>query len=310
MSADIVEKPQRAAPFSFENELPLHTWFEAPTAAGALRLRITGAVRHAADAAIVLQRCGELIDALEDWTATPLAWRWISSVSSSSAESHGCAIWRFEGDGEAARRPGLLPADPGWQIELPWTLLRALSAPTNSLVQRLCWPQVPAILATAQVRLSEDELQMLESGGAFILPDATRETWRGLLRAAEEPAHAGWGMPVALGTPLAARRVASGPCQELQGTEGDTGVWCEVRFDSLRAVAGDCLAGWFDGDLGAIATRASLWRCATDLEPARPLATGVLMPWAEGWALLLEVVCETPRPTAGVRGEPQVPLPA
>jgi hypothetical protein len=82
--------------------------------------------------------------------------------------------------------------------------------------------------------------------------------------------------------------------------------WFEVRLGVPRVLPADRLAGWFEGELGAIHAGASLWRCASETEPARPLATGRLIPWAEGWALALQHLCEMPHCAAAVRGEAAV----
>ncbi len=304
MSAEaMISSSRRAAqPTAVDGDAPPRTWFEASTGAGSVRLRITGAVRHAADAAIVLHRCSELIDALEDWTATPLAWRWIGSPLPSAAESHAVAVWRFAED-LAAGRDDSDADEPGWRVELPWTLLRALPAPEGTLAPRLRWLPVSVILTAAQTRITADELDSLEPGGAVILPESFGADWRGLLRGCDEPARPGLGMPVALCSPPAARRVAARACQELNAADGSDDAWCEVRLDGLRTVAADRLAGWYEGDLGEIGTRASLWRCATDLQPPLPLAAGTLMPWADGWALSVEAICEPARPSAGSCGD-------
>jgi hypothetical protein len=307
MLSDATISPPRPGSSSVFDEAPQRTWFEAPTAAGTVRLRVTGAVRHAADAAIVLARCGELIDALEEWSGIALAWRWVAALSPTTAESHARVLWRFDVDGTAGGKAAP-PSEPGWQLELPWTLLRVLPAPTGVLAQRLCWLEVPVVMATAQIQLSAGELQLLEPGGAVILPESVHAESPGLLRASDEPARAGWGMPAAMRLPSSVRRVASGPRPEIQTDAAVDGAWCEVRLDGLRAVPGDRLAGWYDGDLGPVGTRASLWRCATDLETARPLATGTLVPWADGWALLLQALCEAPRPAAVVSSVEQVAL--
>jgi hypothetical protein len=272
-------------------------WFEAASSAGPLRLCGPGTVRHAADAGILLHRCSELLDALEDWTATGLGWRWIAPPTPTTPESHVSVAWRA---GEPARG-GDGAQNAAWQIELPWALVRALPAPVGALGQRLRWSEVPVVLAAAQIHLSADELQQLETGGAVILPESLRPDWRGLLRAFDEPAFAGWGMPVAFGAPLAAARVPGRSSDVVRPSEGD-GAWCEVRFEGPRTLAGDRLAGWFQGDLGDLGARASLWRCATEFEAARPLASGRLMPWGDGWALALEVLCEPPRPAPVVHG--------
>jgi hypothetical protein len=50
------------------------------------------------------------------------------------------------------------------------------------------------------------------------------------------------------------------------------------------------LAGWATGSLVELAPRASLWRCAGPTEPERFLAGGRLLPWGDGWAMLIESI--------------------
>jgi hypothetical protein len=296
METDAVNPTARSGvPAAPAGEVPARTWFEAPGGSGLLRLSVPGTARHAADAAVALYRCSELLDALEQWSMTALAWRWITPPMRTTLRSHVVATWQTS-DPSAAAEP--VP-EAAWRLELPWTMVRALPAPTGALAQRMRWSEVPVVLAAAQMHLTADELQHLEPGGAVILPESVRPPWRGLLRAFDEPAHPGCGMPVALHPTLAAERIAGRSGEALHPAEGG-GAWCEVRFDRPRTLCGDRLAAWYQGDLGQPGTGASLWCCASEFEAARPLASGQLMPWGDGWALALEAICEPRRVAPGV----------
>ncbi|HJW12185.1 MAG TPA: hypothetical protein VJ598_10380, partial [Albitalea sp.] len=145
------------------------TWFEAPTRFGPLRLCAVAEARHAADAAITLQRCEELLAALDDWTALALPWRWIAApVTRAATGLDAHAQWQA---GDAAL--------DCW-IESPWALLRALPAPVDALASRLHWPALPVLLSLAQLHLLDDELRQLEPGGALLLPPLSQGTLRTL----------------------------------------------------------------------------------------------------------------------------------
>jgi hypothetical protein len=262
---------------------PARAWFEAPAAFGLLRLSLAGAPRHAADAAIALARCESLLEALDAWFGSALAWRWIDEPEPTPA-THACACW--EPDGAAAD-----PDDSAVRLELPRDALRALPAPADALAAQLHWLPVAVVLAVSQLRLDADELALLEPGGAVVLPESIQPSWHGLLRALDEPAKPGRGVPVALASPNEARRLKAGAANGTPADDDDS-IRCEVRVAPRHPLPGDRLAGWFEGDLGQIGPRASLWRCATATEPARPLAGGRLMPWGDGWALALETLCE------------------
>lgn len=246
------------------------TWFEATTPAGPIRLRITAPVRHAADAAIALGRAEPLTRAIEDWTGEPLDWRLLTATNARPASaSHTFARTEI----------GL--------IEWPWALLRVLPAPPESLATQLRWPSAPAVLTIARLGLAAAELAMIEAGGAVLIPESLEPAWRGSLRAIDEPAHDGVAVAITglrAATVLAERAVAL----EVPGDR----TACEVRLDLAAAVPCDRLVGWSEAPLGPLGARASLWRQATNGEPARCVAIGTLMPWGQGAALAIETVCD------------------
>jgi len=262
-------------------------WFEAQTGGGSMRLYASGSARHAADAAVALGRCDALLDALEAWTGTPLEWRWIAAPASVTATaSHARAHWRPEEGAKSGKK------ELACRLELPWGLLRALPAPDATLARQLRWLEVPVVLAIAQLHIGEDELALLEPLGAVVLPESMQRSWHGSLRTLDEPAQPGAGVPVALASPWSPRRIKADSRVSVAAAAAGDRIRCEVRLGIAHAVPGDRLAGWYEGDLGEVTARAGLWRCATEREPARCLATGELMPWGDGWALALQELYE------------------
>lgn len=262
--------------------------YQAPSPFGVLRLWLhdAPAPRHAADAAIALQRADALLAAFDAWSGLDADWRWAGTAEPSpDPATHGWADWFPDA---TALDPD---AAPTARLELPWALLRRLDAPPAALQAQLRWPALPAAVVISRSPLPADELAALEPGGAVLLPESLERPWRGELRAAAEPARPGSGVPLELARPQSPRllaRTAVGPTAlERPGIPGAE-VPCEVRLAASGACGADRLAGWTGGELTDSSLRASLWR--TDGEAARYLASGSLLPWGDGWALLVEAV--------------------
>jgi len=268
------------------------SWFEAVTPDGSVRLYASGTARHASDAAVALARCEALLDALDAWLSTALDWHWIAAPASvTSTASHARAHWRPD---EAAKTR----KDAGCRLELPWTLLRAVPAPEEALARQLQWADVPVVLSIARVPIERADLDLLEPGGAVLLPESMQPSWHGVLRAVDESCSSASGVPVVLASPTSPRRVPNGPRGKGRAEAAGARVACEVRLAVPHAVPGDRLAGWFEGDLGAVGPRADLWRCASERETAVCLATGELMPWGDGWALAIRDLSEIRQPAS------------
>lgn len=250
-------------------------WFEARTPFGPLSLcvRNGGPVPHAVAAAVALQQAHPVLDALDDWSALDLDWRWTALPQAADAGSH--VVLRWPADDAAALSAHLV---------LPWSLVRSLPAPAGTLADAVCWEPAQATIVVARLALGCDEFEALERGGAVVLPGSMRADWRGALRAAGEPPPA--GAPLMLAPPQAPHVVPPEPLAETPGAEPGA-IACEVRLDATPRVAIERLAGWASGDLGDLGPRASLWRCDG---AARRCARGTLMPWGDGWALALETV--------------------
>lgn len=254
----------------------LGTWFEAPTAHGPLQLYLgepQGPATHACGAALALNRASRLLDGLDGWLGDAAPdWRWQPDTTTQRGPTMLRLPWR----------------DSCHQLIAPWGWLRSLPPPPQALAAGLHWPAIDAVLAIAQLPLRPDELQQLERGGAVVLPESMRPGWTGQLRThAEAPAA---GIAVALDEP-AQPRVLPGTPLSNPGTHAATGRACEVRLHLSHAVPADHLAGWRGESLQQALSphlAASLWQHAAAREPARCLAHGRLLPWGDGWALLID----------------------
>ena len=282
-------RPVPPAPRDASPALDAGAWFEAPTPFGPLRLcAFTGTpVRHAADAALALFRCEALLDPLQTWSALPLDWRWLAAPGQRlSAATHGCARWQRRSDGSAGS------AEAMCLVSAPWPLLRSMAPPPVELAAILRWQLLPVVLSASHFRLEEDELALVEPGGAIVLPDSLQAPWRGRLRGAAETPLAGLGASVTLDSPTAARLVRGHAGGVAGSSEGrDPRVACEVRLAMPHPLPGDRLTGWLDEEALLVAgAQASLWCSPDPREPALCLAEGRLMPWGDGWALAVETL--------------------
>src|SRR5262245_6080223 len=155
-----------------------HTRFSAATRSGTLTLQLDGVTAaHAAEAALLLDRCDALLDPLDAWMHMALDWRW--TATSESTAPLPCALAHTQIAGADA---GALPC----RLELPWPLLRTLGAPPPALASGLHWGAVPAVLVVSRPAIDEAELRLLERGGAVLLPESMRAPWQARLRAADE----------------------------------------------------------------------------------------------------------------------------
>jgi hypothetical protein len=257
------------------------TRFQAETRGGTMTLRLDGPpASHAAEAALLLDRCDQLLDALDAWLHMAIDWRWLDADASAAATTPcataTCAIAQDE--------PSLRALQAC--IDVPWPLLRSVDAPPETLAHELQWRAMPALLVLSQPAIDESELRLLEVGGAVVLPESMRMPWPGRLRAADEAACDGVVLEVS--TPDSARLPERRPLPLDRPTAERPP--CEVRVAATAPLAPAQLAGWATGSTLELAPRASLWRCAGPTEPERYLAGGRLLPWGDGWAMLVESV--------------------
>lgn len=139
----------------------------------------------AAEAAVVLDLAGDLLDALDAAGLVPAApWHWAPQPALPATGARG----QWQG------------RDVQATLTLPWASLRALSAAPD--LPGLQWLAVPAECVLAQWRFTEAELVALEPGGALLLDAPCHRP-----RPRSEPAAAGdlpwqlvarWDEPVPL----------------------------------------------------------------------------------------------------------------
>lgn len=264
---------------------PSGTWFEATCAGASVRLWAglgAPAAAHAAEAAILLHAAEPLLSSLDDWHGAELAWRWVEAPAPGGQGTHAGARWR----GEAAAHECLV----AW----PWALLRSLPPPPPDLAAQLEWPLLETVLVLAELQLDHAELELLEPGGAVLLPQSLQPPWQGRVRAAEEALHSGVVVDLSipsrprLGLPDEQR-----PCAEPVTDPGRAA--CELRLDLSLGVSAARLAGWRrEGDAGEIVRLPETGLRATLCHAERALAGGRLMPWGDGWALAVETVEASP----------------
>lgn len=249
------------------------TRFEAPTPHGLLQLQARtdlDSATCAAQAAVLLEGCAELLGALDAWLGQDLAWRWPAS------------------------NPVLTPgADgPHWpaaasQLQAPWGLWRVLPAPPPLLAQGLLWPEQQALLSLGWLALDDAELAALEPGGAVLLPPtpgAGSASAGCRLRALDESAGPQVGLPLAWQPDALPRLLPAGNTGADATPAPAAGTLFELRLSQPLPVPGRLLTGWADPVLPSLPPDAGLYRGNT------ALAQGTLVPWGDGWALLVHHV--------------------
>jgi hypothetical protein len=140
----------------------------------------------AAEAAVVLDLAGELLDGLAAaGLLTDSRWQWVAQSGGMSA-SGAQALWQG--------------AEVQARLSLPWTALRALDEAPG--LPGLQWQPVLAECLLAQWRLTDDEVAALEPGGLLLLDGVVdgRLRARGEAMAGEPPWQlvARWDAPLAL----------------------------------------------------------------------------------------------------------------
>ncbi|KQV50804.1 hypothetical protein ASC95_15785 [Pelomonas sp. Root1217] len=142
-------------------------------------------VSCAAEAAVVLDLAGELLDALAAAGLVSAAdWQWVAQSGAISV-SGAQASWRG--------------AEVQAQLSLPWATLRALGKAPE--VPGLQWHATPAECVLAHWRLAEEELAALEPGGLLLLEAPATCQPRARAEAAGEPPWqlvARWEQPLPL----------------------------------------------------------------------------------------------------------------
>ncbi len=275
---------------------PSLTWFIADSGAGPLGLGVpcgAAAPPHAAAAAVLLADAEPVPAALDIAQGEPLAWSWV-------AQPHAPAPGPSSGLVLRSR------TDPATCVHLPWAWWRARQSRAHAVAdwaEAFEWPEVPATLRAGRLRLSAQELDDLEPGGAVLWAAPAARGWRAALvpDACQDALLEVWlaGPPGA--SPLSPRLAAPGepplpadggdlPVPEPHDADG-TGRLCELRFELVRPLSPRLLAG--AGEAGGATpgpTRSlvQLWQCAERRQPECRLASGHLLPWGDGWALVID----------------------
>lgn len=275
---------------------PSLTWFVAETGTGPLRLGLpcgAAAPPHAAAAALLLAEAEAVLTALDAAHGEPLAWSWVARSHAPAPGPHAGLVLRSH-------------VDPATCVQLPWAWWRARQCraqASTDWVEAFAWPEVPATLRAGRLRLSAQELDDLEPGGAVLWSAPAASGWRAALvpDGCQAALAEVWlaGPPGA--SPLSPRQAAPGelslpadggdvPVPGPDDAEG-TGRLCELRFDLARPLSPRLLAG--AGEAGGATpgpTRSlvHLWQCAESRQPECRLASGHLLPWGDGWALVID----------------------
>jgi hypothetical protein len=129
----------------------------------------------AAEAAVVLDLAGDLLDALAAaGLVADAPWQWVAHATPAGGAQ---ARWRHADSN----------VDTQVRLSLPWPALRALAEAPD--VPGLQWQPTPAECVLAQWHLADDELAALEPGGLLLLEDAAahRLRARGEATAGEPP---------------------------------------------------------------------------------------------------------------------------
>ena len=275
--------------------------FEASVPQGALRLRVRApAACNAAVAAIALDECNDLLQAIDSWLALELDWNWVHGHEPSSA-SVALAACDPSGDRPGTEPSAGPPAGPSaapsadafgrGRLEVPWLLLRAVRPPPPLLARRLQWQDMPAQLTLSPLLLDDAELSAIEPRGAVVLPESMRAGWSCRLHVPDVAPER--GIAVAVETSAASAQAGSSSGSPLPAPlpSGGSSV-CRMRLPIPRPLGTSFLAGWSVPPLSMddlTHRRTELWLMppGTGTSSCR-LAAGSLIPWGQGCALLVE----------------------
>jgi hypothetical protein len=306
----------------------LGTWFETPTPQGPLRLYLgeaAGPAPHAAAAALALQRAGELLFELDAWLGDGAPdWRWVpdaAAAGSAAATALGPSVLRLPWRDTTHQlivpwpwlraqpaAPAALAArwwwpateavlaierlhlsaaelqqlEPGGAVLLPASMRPGWSGRLRGLAEDVDVGVPVALDDPASPRLLPARVPSLPDPGCGVLGGAVG----GALSAAVGGAVSG-----ALGGDRSGDR--GGGLGADFGLGLAVGRLCEVRLHLPHAIPADRLAGWHEQPLADAVTpdlAATLWQLPAGREPACCLAHGRLLPWGDGWALLLHAL--------------------
>jgi hypothetical protein len=272
------------------------TWlrFFAGTSSGDLSLWVQAplAACSGTGAAMALDDCDLLLQAIDGWLAAELDWRW-GDAQAPGGPGLACASWApAEDAGESSFDQ--------CRLELPWQLLRSAGPPPPPLASRLRWHDTPVQLTISRLCLESAELSDVELGGLVVMPESMAPGWTGWLHLPEEPPGRGCAIDLAASgwprLPLPAFDAQDSPRAEctdsIDSIDRIDSRLCSVRLVLAAPVPTPLLAGWADPDcrLTDFATgQAQLWLAESDDAPMLGLlASGRLVPWGSGCAMLID----------------------
>ena len=183
--------------------------YEGSVAEGSLRLRVRApsAKCTATIAAIALDDCDGLLQAIDGWLQAEVEWQWENEGEAGELRGRPdstLALAEVDPVEDGTSRSALPPC----RLEVPWSVLRRAGAPPLPLAGRLGWRATPALLTLSPMDLEDAELSAIEAGGAVVLPESMQPQWAGWLHLPGEPPEHGLSVAV---SPWADERSARPP---------------------------------------------------------------------------------------------------
>ena len=171
--------------------------YEGSVAEGSLRLRVRApsAKCTATIAAIALDDCDGLLQAIDGWLQAEVEWQWENEGEAGELRGRPdptLALAEVDPVEDGTSRSALPPC----RLEVPWSVLRRAGAPPLPLAGRLGWHATPALLTLSTMDLEDAELSAIEAGGAVVLPESMQPQWAGWLHLPGEPPQHGLSVAV------------------------------------------------------------------------------------------------------------------
>ena len=294
--------------------------YEGSVAEGSLRLRVRApsAKCTATIAAIALDDCDGLLQAIDGWLQAEIEWQWENEGEAGELRGRPdstLALAEVDPVEDGTPRSALPPC----RLEVPWSVLRRAGAPPLPLAGRLGWRATPALLTLSTMDLEDAELSAIEAGGAVVLPESMQPQWAGWLHLPGEPPQHGlsvavsaWADERSARPPEGALAPARRDSTKCEGCTSEISARpppsrqnrCQVRATLPMPLGAPLLAGWqaLDDAIGNLADRpVELWLeppAATGPVTPTRVAGGRLIPWGNGCAMLVDErgVMELPPP--------------
>ena len=294
--------------------------YEGSVAEGSLRLRVLApsGMCTATIAAIALDDCDGLLQAIDGWLQAEVEWQWENEGEAGELRGRPdstLALAEVDPVEDGTPRSALPPC----RLQVPWSVLRRAGAPPLALAGRLGWHATPALLTLSTMDLEDAELSAIEAGGAVVLPESMQPQWAGWLHLPGEPPQHGlsvavsaWADERSARPPEGALAPARRDSTKYEGCTSEISARpppsrqnrCQVRATLPMPLGAPLLAGWqaLDDAIGNLADRpVELWLeppAATGPVTPTRVAGGRLIPWGNGCAMLVDErgVMELPPP--------------